>query len=73
MSENTRRRGRSGRRQKAERKASSALESSKLAREAVRALLAELRSNDRFLLLASDLTTRGHAKGFVAANADAAQ
>jgi len=51
----------------------SALESRKLCLETLRALLGDLRGEDRFLVLAVDLTVRGHAPGFVAADAHAAR
>jgi hypothetical protein len=46
----------------------SALESRRLALQTVRTLLAGLRPQDRFLVLAADVTVRGHADGLVPAN-----
>ena len=48
----------------------SALESRKLALQALRALLADLRSADRFIVLAADLTVRSHAPRMIAADAE---
>ena len=47
----------------------SALESRELCLQTLRALLADLRHTDRFLVLAADLTVRGHTPGFVPADA----
>jgi hypothetical protein len=48
----------------------SALESRELCLQTLRTLLGDLRREDRFLVLAADLTVRGHAPGLVAADAD---
>lgn len=45
----------------------SSLESRSLALRTMQALLKDLHSRDRFLVLAADLTVRGHAPGFVPA------